>query len=49
MAQDDYIRRTAITRTSPSEEAAALLDATIAEYKDGCQIATDMAGHEKQI
>lgn len=43
MARDEYVRRTVITSTLPSEEAAALIDATIADYKDGCQIATDMA------
>ena len=43
MARDEYVRRTGITRALPSEEDATLIDATIAEYKDGCQIATDMA------
>jgi putative transposase len=43
VARDEYIRRTVITRALPTEEAAALIDATIAEYKESCQIATDMA------
>lgn len=43
MAEDEYIRRTVITSLLPGAEAAALIDATIAEYKEGCQIATDMA------
>jgi len=38
-----YTRRTVITRVRPSDEAAALLDATIEEYKAGCQLATDLA------
>jgi putative transposase len=43
VARDEYIRRTVITSALPTEEAAALIDATIAGYKEGCQIAADMA------
>lgn len=38
-----YHRRTAITRLSVSESDEQLLHQTVAEYKQGCQIAVDMA------
>lgn len=40
---DDYVRRTAITRLSVTDEQRELLEQTITEWKRGCQIATDMA------
>jgi len=40
---DDYVRRTAITRLEVTDEQRALLEATISEWKRGCQLATDMA------
>ncbi|MBX0285969.1 RNA-guided endonuclease InsQ/TnpB family protein [Haloarcula salinisoli] len=40
---DDYVRRTAITRLSVTDEQRDLLEQTITEWKRGCQIATDMA------
>ena len=40
---DDYVRRTAITRLSVDGEQRGLLEETIAEWKRGCQLATDMA------
>jgi IS605 OrfB family transposase len=40
---EEYVRRTAVTRLSVSGEQRALLEATIDAYRDGCQIATDMA------
>jgi len=40
---DDYVRRTAITRLEVSDEQRDLLEETISEWKQGCQIATDMA------
>ena len=40
---NEYHRRTAITRLSVSEPDEQLLRQTVAEYIDGCQIAVDMA------
>lgn len=40
---DDYVRRTAVTRLSVDDEQRDLLEETIAEWKRGCQIATDLA------
>jgi len=40
---DDYVRRTAITRLSVTVEQADALEATITEWKRGCQIATNLA------
>jgi putative transposase len=40
---DDYVRRTAITRLEVSDEQRNLLEETISEWKQGCQLATDMA------
>jgi putative transposase len=40
---DDYVRRTAITRLSVTDEQRTLLEETITEWKQGCQIATEMA------
>jgi len=40
---DEYVRRTAITRLRVSDEQRELLEATISEWKRGCQLATDMA------
>lgn len=40
---EEYVRRTAITRLSVDDEQRELLEATISEWKRGCQIATDMA------
>ena len=40
---DDYARRTAITRLSATEEQRDALEATITEWKRGCQIATNLA------
>ena len=40
---DDYVRRTAITRLSVTDEQRELLEQTIIEWKRGCQLATDMA------
>ncbi len=41
--EDDYVRRTAITRLEVTDEQRNLLEDTISEWKRGCQIATDMA------
>ena len=43
---DDYVRRTAITRLSVDDEQRQLLEETISEWKEGCQLATDMAWEE---
>lgn len=43
MSDDDYHRRTAITRLSVSPTDESLLRATIEEWKQGCQIAVDKA------
>ena len=43
MSDKKYHRRTAITRLSVSESDEQLLQQTVAEYKQGCQIAVDMA------
>jgi IS605 OrfB family transposase len=40
---DDYYRRTAITRLDVSPTEGELLQATIEEWKQGCQIAVDKA------
>ena len=40
---EDYVRRTAITRLSVSDEQRDLLEDIITEWKRGCQLATDMA------
>lgn len=40
---EEYVRRTAVTRLDVSDEQRQLLEATIDAYRDGCQIATDMA------
>lgn len=40
---DDYVRRTAITRLSVTGEQRDALEATITEWKRGCQIATNLA------
>ncbi|WP_273836260.1 transposase [Halococcus sp. PRR34] len=40
---EEYVRRTAVTRLSVSDEQRALLEATIDAYRDGCQMAADMA------
>ena len=40
---DDYVRRTAITRLSVTDEQRELLEDTITEWKRGCQLATDLA------
>ena len=40
---DDYVRRTAITRLSVGPEQRDALEATITEWKRGCQIATNIA------
>ena len=40
---EEYVRRTAVTRFSVSDEQCELLEATIDAYRDGCQIAADMA------
>ncbi|WP_415379963.1 RNA-guided endonuclease InsQ/TnpB family protein [Halosimplex sp. TS25] len=40
---DDYVHRTAITRLEVSDEQRDLLEETIAEWKRGCQLATDLA------
>ena len=42
MADDDYLRRTAITRLSVSPEQANLLEDTIDEWRTGANIATDI-------
>ncbi len=42
MADDDYLRRTAITRLSVSPEQADLLEDTIDEWRTGANIATDI-------
>ncbi len=39
---DEYVRRTAITRLVVSDEQQSLLEATISEYLTGTQLATDM-------
>ncbi|AQL42583.1 transposase [Halorientalis sp. IM1011] len=47
---DDYVYRTAITRLEVSDEQRVRLEETIAEWKRGCQIATNLAWnrcHEK--
>ncbi|MFO7834237.1 MAG: transposase, partial [Halohasta sp.] len=43
---DDYVRRTAITRLSVTEEQRELLERTITEWKRGCQLAVEMAWSE---
>ncbi len=43
MSDDDYHRRTAITRLSVSPTDESLLGDTIEEWKQGCQIAVDKA------
>lgn len=43
MAGDDFVRRTAITRLSVGQEQRGALEATITEWKRGCQIATNLA------
>lgn len=43
MSDDDYHRRTAITRLDVSPTDESLLRDTIAGWKQGCQIAVDMA------
>lgn len=43
---EDYVRRTAITRLSVTEEQREKLERTITEWKRGCQLATDMAWEE---
>lgn len=40
---EEYVRRTAVTRLSVNDEQRPLLEATIDAYRDGCQIAADMA------
>jgi IS605 OrfB family transposase len=46
VADDDYLRRTAITRLSVSDEQAELLEDTIDEWRTGANIATDIGwGH----
>jgi putative transposase len=40
---DDYVRRTAITRLEVTDEQRNLLEDTISEWKQGCQLATEMA------
>ena len=40
---EEYVRRTAVTRISVSDEQRPLLEATIDAYRDGCQIAANMA------
>jgi IS605 OrfB family transposase len=40
---DDYVRRTAITRLSVNREQRELLEETITEWKQGCQLATEEA------
>jgi len=42
VAGDDYLRRTAITRLSVSNEQAELLEDTIDEWRTGANIATDL-------
>ena len=37
---DDYLRRTAITRPILSDEQVQLLDATISEWKQACNISS---------
>ena len=39
----NYVRRTAVTRLSVTQEQRETLEATIAEWKRGCQLATDLA------
>ena len=48
MADDDYLRRTAITRLSVSSEQAALLGDTIDEWRTGANIATDIGWNHYQ-
>ena len=43
MSDNRYHRRTAITRLAVSETDEQLLQQTVAEYKQGCQIAADTA------
>jgi IS605 OrfB family transposase len=46
-----YVRRTAVTRLSVTQEQRETLEATISAWKRGCQLATDMAWnrcHTKQ-
>ena len=43
MSDNRYHRRTAITRLAVSETDEQLLQQTVAEYKQGCQIAVDTA------
>ncbi|EMA52214.1 RNA-guided endonuclease InsQ/TnpB family protein [Halococcus salifodinae] len=45
---DEYVRRTAVTRLSVRDEQRELLEATIDAYRDGCQIAADIAWPEKK-
>jgi transposase len=45
----NYVRRTAITRLEVTDEQRYLLEATIPEWKCGCQIATDMAWNKYNI
>ena len=41
--EDEYVRRTAVTRLLVSDEQQPLLETTIDHYRDGAQLATDMA------
>ncbi len=43
MADQEYVRRTAVTRLEVSDDQQDLLEATIGDYRRGCQLATDMA------
>lgn len=40
---EEYVRRTAVTRLSVSDEQRTLLEATIDAYRKGCQITADRA------
>lgn len=43
MADQEYVRRTAITRLEVSDDQRDLLKATIDDYRHGCQLATEKA------
>lgn len=49
MVTEEYVRRTAITRLSVRDEQRELLEATIDDYRRGCQIAADMAWPNKTV
>jgi IS605 OrfB family transposase len=45
---EEYVRRTAVTRLGVSDEQRSALEAPIDAYRDGCQLAADMAWPDKR-